>query len=37
MIYTVTFSPAIDYVVNVDDMKIGMVNRSSNDYIIYGG
>ena len=37
MIYTVTFSPAIDYVVNVDDMKIGMVNRSSNEYILYGG
>ena len=37
MIYTVTFSPAIDYVVNVDYMKIGMVNRSSNEYILYGG
>ena len=37
MIYTVTFSPAIDYVVNVDNMKIGMVNRSSNEYILYGG
>lgn len=30
MIYTVTFNPAIDYVVNVEDFKCGTVNRSGS-------
>lgn len=37
MIYTVTFNPAIDYVVNVDDFKAGMVNRASNTEKFAGG
>lgn len=27
MIYTVTLNPSIDYIVHVDDLKIGEVNR----------
>lgn len=27
MIYTITFNPAIDYIVNVDNLKLGEVNR----------
>ena len=40
MIYTVTFNPAIDYVVHTDELKAGGVNRlsmgvqSSNDRIL---
>lgn len=37
MIYTVTFNPAIDYVVHTDDMKTGSVNRSSKEEIYFGG
>ena len=28
MIYTVTFSPAIDYVVYMDELKQGVTNRT---------
>ena len=35
MIYTVTFNPAIDYVVHTDDMKTGSVNRSSKEEIYF--
>ena len=37
MIYTVTFNPAIDYVVHTDNMKTGSVNRSSKEEIYFGG
>lgn len=37
MIYTVTFNPSIDYFVDVDEFKIGNVNRTLNDYILPGG
>lgn len=37
MIYTVTFNPAIDYVVYTDEMKVGSVNRSKNEAIYFGG
>ena len=37
MIYTVTFNPAIDYVVHTDAMQVGMVNRSRTEEIYYGG
>lgn len=38
MIYTVTFNPAIDYVVHSDsDIKIGQVNRVCREEIYYGG
>ncbi len=37
MIYTVTFNPAVDYVVHTDEMRIGETNRSSNEEIYFGG
>jgi len=37
MIYTVTFNPAIDYVVHTDDIKLGEVNRASSEEICFGG
>lgn len=37
MIYTVTFNPALDYVVSVDNFKTGLVNRAKEEHIFYGG
>lgn len=37
MVYTVTFNPSIDYVVNVDNIRLGRVNRCQNEYVLYGG
>ena len=37
MIYNVTFNPAIDYIISVNDIKMGNVNRSQGEYILYGG
>lgn len=37
MIYTVTFNPAVDYVVHTDGMKVGEVNRLSGEEIYFGG
>lgn len=37
MIYTVTFNPALDYIVFLDEMKPGDVNRSTREAIYYGG
>lgn len=37
MIYTVTFNPAIDYVVHADDMQVGAVNRSMQEEVYFGG
>ena len=37
MIYTLTFNPAIDYVISIDELKHGEVNRSSGDTYRYGG
>lgn len=37
MIYTVTFNPAIDYIVHTGDMELGSVNRSSAEEIYFGG
>lgn len=28
MIYTITFNPAVDYVVYTDELQVGKVNRS---------
>ncbi len=27
MIYTVTLNPSIDYVISLDEMQVGLVNR----------
>ncbi len=37
MIYTVTFNPAIDYVVTIDNIKTGCVNRLSSEQMYFGG
>ncbi|MDD6269486.1 MAG: 1-phosphofructokinase [Oscillospiraceae bacterium] len=37
MFYTVTFNPAIDYVVHTDGMQLGSVNRSGHEEIYFGG
>lgn len=37
MIYTVTFNPAVDYVVHTDKMEAGRVNRSVSEEIYFGG
>lgn len=37
MVYTVTFNPALDYVVQIDEIVPGETNRSNNEHIILGG
>ena len=37
MIYTVTFNPALDYVVTVNHFTLGSVNRTVRENIFYGG
>lgn len=37
MVYTVTFNPAIDYVVRMDELKTGSVNRSKSERMFFGG
>lgn len=37
MIYTVTFNPALDYVIRMESLNLGMVNRSSAEAVYYGG
>lgn len=37
MIYTVTFNPAIDYVVHVEDLRTGDINRLTSEEIYFGG
>ena len=36
MIYTVTFNPALDYVMNIPGLVPGEVNRSEKEYIFFG-
>ncbi len=37
MIYTVTFNPSLDYIVEVPDFGIGKTNRTSTEQIFAGG
>lgn len=37
MVYTVTFNPALDYVVRVEDFQTGETNRTASDEIQFGG
>lgn len=37
MIYTVTFNPSLDYIVGIDNFKLGMTNRTSYEQILAGG
>ena len=37
MICTVTFNPSLDYDVQVDDMRLGVINRTTSEVILPGG
>lgn len=37
MIYTLTFNPALDYIMVTGDINIGKTNRSQSETIVYGG
>lgn len=37
MVYTVTFNPALDYVVRVEDFQPGETNRTASDELQFGG
>lgn len=37
MIYTVTFNPSLDYIVSVNDFKLGLTNRTSSEHLLPGG
>ena len=37
MIYTVTLNPSLDYIVSVDDFKLGLTNRTSSEHLLPGG
>lgn len=37
MIYTVTFNPSLDYIVSVDDFKLGLTNCTSSELLLPGG
>lgn len=37
MIYTVTFNPAIDYVIHMEELKSGETNRSKREELYFGG
>ena len=37
MIYTVTLNPAIDYLINLDNLEIGRINRVEDEKVYAGG
>ena len=37
MIYTVTFNPSLDYIVRVDNLELGRVNRVNYENVLPGG
>ena len=37
MIYTITLNPALDYIVSVKELKMGMTNRTQEETILPGG
>ena len=37
MIYTITFNPALDYIVKMEEFNLGHVNRSGNEFVNAGG
>lgn len=37
MIYTITFNPALDYVIKIENFKPGKINKSKEEYIFPGG
>lgn len=37
MIFTVTFNPSLDYIVRVDGMRLGTINRTNYEQLLPGG
>ena len=37
MVYTITFNPALDYVMKTEKLVSGQVNRSTSEYLVAGG
>ncbi len=37
MIYTVTFNPSLDYIVSVDNLRLGLTNRTDSELLLPGG
>ena len=37
MIYTVTFNPALDYILELDKLEIGKIQKSKTELILPGG
>ena len=37
MIYTITFNPALDYIIKIENFKTGEINRSEKEHILAGG
>ena len=37
MIYTVTFNPSLDYIVSVENFRLGMTNRTKSELLLPGG
>ena len=37
MIYTMTFNPALDYVIHMKELTLGMVNRTAGEAVYWGG
>ena len=37
MIYTVTFNPSLDYIVSVENFRLGLTNRTSSELMLPGG
>ena len=37
MVYTITFNPALDYIIQVENFKIGEINRTKTETILPGG
>ena len=37
LIYTITFNPALDYIIKIDNNKTGEINRSKKEHILAGG
>ena len=37
MIYTVTLNPSLDYIVSVDNFRLGFTNRTDSELLLPGG
>lgn len=37
MVYTITVNPSLDYIVSVEDFKLGLTNRTSSEKLLPGG